>query len=121
MGPSGRAALLLRRLVADLGGEEKYSQPLVYLASIYAQMPEKRDESRAILTRLEATNEYRSPALLAIVHSELGDNDKAIELLEEAYIKRDLLLRFIGTGYEYDGLREDPRFIDLTKRIGFER
>ncbi len=41
-----------------------------------------------------------------------------MELLEQAYIKRDLLLRFIGTGYEYDGLRGDPRFVDLTRRIG---
>jgi len=63
-------------------------------------------------------NQNKSTALLAIGHSALDDNDKAMELLEQAYINRDLLLRFIGTGYEYDGLRSDPRFGDLIRRIG---
>ncbi len=112
------AADYYRKSVELLGGEEKYSQPLVYLAATYAKMPEKRNEARTILTRIEATSRYASPALLAAVYSALDDNDRAMELLEQAYIKRDLLLRFIGTGYEYDGLRGDPRFVDLTKRIG---
>ncbi len=104
---------------ADLfGGDEKYSQPLVYLAATYAKMPEKRNDARAILTKIEAMNQYASPALLAAVYSALDENDKAIDLLEQAYIKRDLLLRFIGTGYEYDGLRSDARFADLVGRIG---
>lgn len=112
------AALNYKKSVDLLGGEDKYSQPLVYLAATYAKMPSKRGEARAILTRIEAMNVYVSPALLAAVYSALDDNDKAMALLEQAYIKRDLLLRFIGTGYEYDGLRGDPRFVDLMKRIG---
>jgi serine/threonine protein kinase/Tfp pilus assembly protein PilF len=115
------AAGYYRKSVDLLGGEEKYSQPLVYLAATYAKMPEKRSEARAILTRIEAMGRYSSPALLAAVYSALDENDKAMELLEQAYIKRDLLLRFIGTGYEYDGLRGDPRFVDLTRRIGLRQ
>ena len=103
------------------GGEDQYSQPLVYLAATYAKIPEKRNESRRILKRIEAMGGYTSPALLAAVYAALDDNNKAMELLEQAYIQRDLLLRYIGTGYEYDGLRADPRFIDLTKRIGLRQ
>jgi hypothetical protein len=84
-------------------------------------MPEKRREARAILTRIEGMSDYSSPALLAAVYSALDDHDRAMELLEQAYIKHDPLLRFIGTGYEYDGLRADPRFADLTKRIGLRQ
>jgi serine/threonine protein kinase/Tfp pilus assembly protein PilF len=102
-------------------GEDKYSQPLVYLAIAYAKMPEKRAEARAILTRLETMNEYVSPALLSAIYTALDDNDKAMELLERAYAKRDLLLRYLKTGYEYDGLRNDPRFVDLMRRIGLTR
>ncbi|HEX7174365.1 MAG TPA: protein kinase [Pyrinomonadaceae bacterium] len=115
------AAAYYRKSISLLGGEEKYSQPLVYLAATYARMPEKRREARAMLTRIEAMSDYSSPALLAAVHSALDDNDKAMELLERAYIKHDPLLRFIGTGYEYDGLRADRRFIDLTRRVGVGR
>lgn len=107
-----------KKAVVDHGGEEKYSQPLVYLAATYAKLPEKRAEARVILARIERMPEYVSPALLAAIYAELGENDKAMELLERAFIKRDLLLRFIKTGYEYDSLRNDARFVDLTKRIG---
>lgn len=117
-GSYSEAVSYYKKAVDLLGGEEKYSQPLVYLAATYAKMPEKRNEARAILTRIEATSRYASPALLAAVYSALDDNEKAMELLEQAYIRRDLMLRFTGIGYEYDGLRGDPRFVDLTKRIG---
>ncbi len=112
------AAGYYKRSVDLLGGEEKYSQPLVYLAATYAKIPANQTEAGVILKRIEATSRYASPALLAAGYSALGDNDKAMELLEQAYIKRDILLRFIGTGYEYDGLRNDPRFKDLLRRMG---
>ena len=47
-----------KKSVALLGGEEKYSQSLVYLAATYAKMPEKQNEARVILTRIEAMSEY---------------------------------------------------------------
>src|SRR5262249_11222575 len=93
------AASYYRKSVDLLGGEEKYSQSLVYLAATYAKMPEKRSQARAILIRIEAMSGYSSPALLAAVYSALGDNDKSMELLEQAYIKRDPLLRYVGIGY----------------------
>ena len=111
------AAEYLRKSVTLLGGEKKYSQPLVYLAATYAQIPEKRNEARALLTRIEAMSGYNSPALLAAVYSALGENDKAMQLLEQAYNNRDLLLRYVGTGYEYDGIRSDPRFKAMLKRL----
>jgi tetratricopeptide (TPR) repeat protein len=112
------AASYYRKAVDLVGGEEKYSQPLVYLAATYARMPEKRNEARALLKRIETMSGYASPALLAAVYAALDNHDKAMELLERAYLERDPLLRFIKTGYEYDGLRTDRRFIALTKRIG---
>jgi len=115
-GLNSEAVGFYKKSVESLGGEEKYSQPLVFLAATYARMPEKRDEARAILSRIEAMKEYKSPALLAAVYAALDENDKAMELLEQAYANRDLILRFIRVGYEYDGLRQDPRFKDLLRR-----
>jgi TolB-like protein/Tfp pilus assembly protein PilF len=112
------AAGYYKKSIAALGGDDKYSQPLVYLAATYARIPEKRAEARAILAKIESMRGYSSPALLAAVYSALDERDKAMELLEQAYIRRDVLLRFVGTGYEYDGLRDDPRFTDLLRRIG---
>jgi eukaryotic-like serine/threonine-protein kinase len=111
------AAEYYKQSVERLGGEGRYSQSLVYLAATYARMPEKRPEARAILKRIEAMREYTSPALLAAVYSALGDYDESMELLEQAYKVRDPLLRYVGTGYEYDGLRADPRFKALLKLL----
>ncbi len=104
-----------------VGGDEKYSLPLVFLAANNAKIPEKREEARTILTKLEYMSGYVSPATLAILYAALEDNDKALENLEKAYLEKDVQLRFIGVGYEYDGLRQDPRFADLLKRIGLQQ
>lgn len=117
-GNYAEAAANYRKSVSALGGEEKYSQPLVYLAATYAGLPETRREAQMLLRKIEAMREYKSPALLAMVYTALEDNTNAMALLEQAYVKRDPLLRFIGVGYEYDGLRKDPRFAALLKRLG---
>lgn len=120
-GLNNEAITYYQKSIVELGGEEKYSQSLVYLAATDAKMPEKRDEARAILKRIENMNEYVSPALLAAIYSALDDNDKAMELLEKAYVRRDVLLRYIAVAYEYDGLRDDPRFDNLERRLGFRK
>ncbi|HMV85468.1 MAG TPA: protein kinase [Blastocatellia bacterium] len=111
------AAEYYQKSVELLGGEQKYSQSLVYLAATYAKIPEKQNEARTILKRIETMSGYHSPAVLAAVYSALGDNNKAMELLEQAYLSRDPLLRYVGSGYEYDGLRADPRFQAMLKRL----
>jgi TolB-like protein/Tfp pilus assembly protein PilF len=115
------AAEHFKKAVELVGGDDEYSIALVFLGASYAKIPEKQDEARAILTKLEAMKTYVSPATIAILYTALDDRDKALQSLEKAYLERDLQLRFIGTGYEYDGLRQDPRFAELAKRIGLPR
>ncbi len=110
-----------KRSVQLLGGEDKYSQPLVYLAATYAKVPGQGEEALKILDRIERMEGYRSPALMAFVYGALGDTDKAFSHLEQAYADRDILLRYIATGYEYDELRGDARFADLLRRTGLSK
>lgn len=49
----------------------------------------------------------------------LGEKDRAFELLNEALEKREPRLRNIKIDPYFDGLREDPRYIELMRRIGF--
>lgn len=117
-GSTEEAISYYKKSIETLGGEEKYSQPLVYLAAAYAKKPGKREEALKVLSRLESSDQYVSPSIIAVLYTALGDKDKAIKELEKAYRERDLLLRFIGVGYEYDALRGDPRFKDLIRRTG---
>jgi TolB-like protein len=54
---------------------------------------------------------------LAVLWTQAGDKDRAIECLEEAYEAHDGNVPYIGMPY-FDLLRDDPRFRDLVHRIG---
>jgi len=120
-GLHSQAAAHYKKAVELVGGDDEYSIALVFLAASYAKMPDKQNEARVILTKLEAMKTYVSPATIAILYTALNDKDKAFQSLEKAYLEGDLQLRFIGVGYEYDGLRQDPRFADLSRRIGLQK
>lgn len=56
---------------------------------------------------------------LATFAAELGKNDKAFALLNEAYDKHDQFIFFMKIDPFMDPLRNDPRFDELLKRLGF--
>jgi TolB-like protein/DNA-binding winged helix-turn-helix (wHTH) protein/Tfp pilus assembly protein PilF len=55
---------------------------------------------------------------LAAQYAELGDNERAIALLERAYREHDPWLPMDIAAPRFDPLRSDPRFQDLLRRIG---
>jgi hypothetical protein len=56
---------------------------------------------------------------LARAYAVLGNSDKAFEQMEKAYAKEDHRFQFLQTYAEFDGLRDDRRYADMVKRIGF--
>jgi serine/threonine-protein kinase len=62
-----------------------------------------------------------SPFHLALIHIGLGENDRAIELLEDAYNERSERMVWLRVDARFDPLRQDPRFINLLSRMGFAR
>ena len=50
----------------------------------------------------------------------LGDADKGFELLELAYAKKNSSLLNIRYDWDLDGVRDDPRYLDLLKRLGLD-
>lgn len=59
-----------------------------------------------------------NPVILAKFYSELGERDKAFELLEKGYRERSPHLVSLKVSPEFDGIRSDPRFADLMRRVG---
>ncbi len=56
---------------------------------------------------------------LALVHAGLGELDEAFHHLDEGIERRDSSLLFVATSVRgWGGLREDPRFQDLLRKIG---
>ena len=53
----------------------------------------------------------------AVVYAGLGDNDRAFGWLEKAYEERACYLPFIKLNPLFNGLRPDPRYRDLLRRM----
>lgn len=53
-----------------------------------------------------------------LVHVALGQKDQAFAWLEKAFEERNSWLPFLKVEPMLDGLRSDPRFADLVRRIG---
>ena len=64
---------------------------------------------------------YREPCDIALIYARLGQKEQAFAWLEEAYVDRDPELIELRMHPMYDGLRSDPRFEELVKRIGLDK
>jgi hypothetical protein len=58
-----------------------------------------------------------SPVTIAGEYVQIGDKDKAIEWLEEAYSHHSKELPYLSNNPSLSDLRSDPRFKDLLLRI----
>jgi hypothetical protein len=63
-------------------------------------------------------SEYVSATTMAFVYSALGDKDKAIEWLEKGYEERSFQMQFLKVDPRWDSLRDDPRFQEISKKVG---
>ena len=73
---------------------------------------------------LRAMTGERRPANLtsyraATFHAALGENDKALAELKKAYENREFFMILLKVDPRLDPLRNDPRFQDLLRRVGF--
>jgi TolB-like protein/DNA-binding winged helix-turn-helix (wHTH) protein/Tfp pilus assembly protein PilF len=102
-------------LIARLPAESKNSGIVGF---VYGTAGE-RDEARKVLASLmqRSEREYVSPTSIALVHVGLGDTDRALFWLEKSYREHSPDLPILRMPY-FDGVRSDPRFVDLVNRIG---
>jgi TolB-like protein/Tfp pilus assembly protein PilF len=65
-----------------------------------------------------AKRRYVDPADIADVYAEVGDKDQAFAWLDKAYAEKSNALGYIRSVPELDGLRSDPRYTALLKKMG---
>jgi TolB-like protein/Tfp pilus assembly protein PilF len=83
----------------------------------------KRKEALAAIDQLSATygNGHMIPLAIAIIYWGLGDREKTFEWLRKAYEERDWGMSDLNIDPVWDGLRSDPRFKALLKKVGLEK
>lgn len=78
------------------------------------------DEARAVRAALQKRNETTrvQPAAFALIDVGLGDHAAALDELETAYRDRSRFVVLMGVLRAFDPLRSEPRWADLTRRVG---
>ncbi len=88
------------------------------LARGYAEAGYPGAMRRAAETLAERSNStYVSAHLIAELYACAGDKERALEWLEKAYEERRQEMVYLSVFPTWDGLRDDPRFQDLLRRM----
>ncbi len=100
-----------KRAGADCGAIPAYT----YAAS------GSRRQARDCIREMEAQGKqhYLSPFWLAIPYVGLGENERAIELLNQAYQEHAGAMVLLKTLCYFRPLHSDPRFQDIVRRMNF--
>lgn len=100
----------------ELSGRD--ANGLASLAHAYGLAGQDTDAQK-ILVELQGRSkaEYISSYQLAVIYLGLGQNNRAIAGLKNAYRERSTLLGYLKMDPRFDPLRSDPRFQDLLSRI----
>jgi TolB-like protein len=61
---------------------------------------------------------YTSPYQLAICYAAIGDRDAALSWLERSAGRREMQLLYLKYDPAFDGMRSDPRYVALERRVG---
>ena len=75
---------------------------------------------RELLKRLEtmARHQHVPADVMAYFYESLGQKDRAFAWLEKANAEHNSEIKGLKTDLMWDGLRSDPRFADLQRRVG---
>jgi TolB-like protein/Tfp pilus assembly protein PilF len=84
----------------------------------YAAAGFKQALTNMIAVQLEQSKRiYKDPAGIAYNYALLGDGEKTFEWLEKALAGKSAALHLIKSAKAMDAYRNDPRYIDLLKRM----
>jgi TolB-like protein/DNA-binding winged helix-turn-helix (wHTH) protein/Flp pilus assembly protein TadD len=110
-------ALEAARKVVEITG--RHPLLIAHLANMYAAAG-LREEAFKELDELLSGDRPPLPYALSLVYARLGDSDRAIALLEEAYEMRNTHLHDLNIDPEFELLRSDQRFTSLARRVGLD-
>jgi TolB-like protein/Tfp pilus assembly protein PilF/predicted Ser/Thr protein kinase len=95
---------------------------IVGLARAYAAAHRRIDAEKLLQQlRQRGKRSYVPAYLLAMTHAALGEQEQALAALEQAYADRDRFLIWLNVDEAFDPIKGNPRFQDLSRRVGLSR
>lgn len=113
------AMTLFQRERENARGWALHIQPWIGMA--YAKLGQT-DQARMILADLldQSRQVHVPPTPVAALYFILGDYDSGFQWLERAYEKYDSWIRLLKTDTVFDPVRDDPRYLEILKKVGLE-
>jgi TolB-like protein/class 3 adenylate cyclase/Flp pilus assembly protein TadD len=100
---------------------EDSQRVIAQLGYAYAVSGRMSDAQKALTDLNELSQRhYVDPYWIALIYTGLGDKDRAFEWLGRAYEERSSWLTSLKVDPQWDGVRSDPRFAELLKKVGLE-
>jgi adenylate cyclase len=101
---------------ASKGFHPSRKSDLVYALSKAGRI----DEANGVVSDLLRYYEERhlGAAAIACAYGALGDKDKALEWLEEAYREHSAYLGSVSVDFGFEDMHSDPRFLAFLKKVG---
>ena len=65
-----------------------------------------------------SSHSYVDFYLFVGIYAGLDDKDEAFRLLEKGYEQHSATMPYLGIDMFWNGMRSDPRFADLVRRVG---
>lgn len=128
--PQARAALsavyLMKGMFAEAIAEAEKalalsrgeSEIVSLVACSYARVGRRADAEK-LLNKVKR-NKYVPPVYVALIYEFLGDKEQAFAWLETACDEHAHDTIVLGVDAAFDGLRSDPRFANLLRRMGLQ-
>ena len=121
MGEIEKSRQHLERMLEQFKGRPPINNWLIAVHSKIAHEDEKLESSLNILQQQFTDNDSGSPAwFLALYYFYLGDNDTGFGWLQKSYDRREVEMTWLKEEPLLKSLKEDPRYIDLYEKMGFQ-
>jgi TolB-like protein/Tfp pilus assembly protein PilF len=116
LGGSGRYREALEAYrVAIKAGDDTLANQCFYVYSL-ARSGDRAEAQRQFDQVLQS-RAFVPLTALAVAYSGLGQPDRAIELLQQAFVKPDPILQYLKVESHYDDLKERSEYIELAAKL----
>src|SRR5580765_3543522 len=108
---TGRYPQAISELKAAVGDGAPLDDDLASLGHVYARQGKKQEAERVLHELVKRSKKtYVSPVHLATIYSLLGDRERALSALEQAYQEHDQYMIYVKVDINFDSLRSETRF-----------
>ena len=107
----------------EMAAKKLPMQMLTSLLAVAYHRTEQITKFDAIMKDLKAQAEVRAPGspafFVGMVYCNIGMTDQGFEWLEKSFQARDIEMTWLKMEPLFGPVKNDPRYIDLVKRVGF--